>query len=75
MKITHKTLYLHKWNFVQEMIMNMLKTFISIYALFDEAFKNGDGSKFWGYFGTDTELICVECFNFVQFRVLLAYHL
>jgi hypothetical protein len=31
--------------------------------LFDEAFKYGDGAKFWGYVGTNAEQLRVEFCN------------
>jgi hypothetical protein len=41
--------------------------------LFDEAFKYGDGAKYWCYVGTNTEPPCVEVFNFVQCCILMNY--
>jgi hypothetical protein len=35
-------------------------SFIWIIILFDEAFKYGEGAKFWSYIGTKAEPLCVE---------------
>jgi hypothetical protein len=42
-----------------------------IIVLFDEAFKYGDGSKFWGYVGTNTEPHYVEFCSFVQYLMFV----
>jgi hypothetical protein len=43
MEITHESIYLDKWSFVQD----KPTTFIRIF-LFDEAFEYGNGAKFLG---------------------------
>jgi hypothetical protein len=35
-------------------------------VLFDEAFRYGDGAKFWDYFGTNAETLCIDFCNFVH---------
>jgi hypothetical protein len=47
--------------------------FYLYYYLFEEAFKYGDGATFWGYVGTNAELLCVEFCNFVQCHILVDY--
>jgi hypothetical protein len=46
--------------------MNMHTSLIWIIILFDEAFKHGDGAKFWGYVETNAEPLRVEFCNFVH---------
>jgi hypothetical protein len=50
--------------------MDMPTSFISI-ILFDEDFKYGNGTKFWGYAGTNTEPLFVKFCNFVQCLALV----
>jgi hypothetical protein len=47
--------------------------FILITDFFDSAFKYGDGAKFWGYVGTNVELLWIKFCNFVQWRALVNY--
>jgi len=54
-------------------IMDIPKSFIWMIILFDEAFKYGDGAKFWGYVGTNTEPLCVQFCNFVQCHIFVNY--
>jgi hypothetical protein len=37
--------------------MDMSTSFIWIIIFFDEAFKYGDGAKFWGYVVTNAEIL------------------
>jgi hypothetical protein len=46
--------------------MDIPKSFISIIILFHEAFKYGDGVKFWGYVGINIEPLSVELLNNVR---------
>jgi hypothetical protein len=46
-----------EWSLVQLRIMDTSTSFISIF-FFAEAFKNGNGSKFWSYIWTNTEPFC-----------------
>jgi hypothetical protein len=72
METTHKTLTLRqmKSDTVKD---NGHTSFIWMTALFDEAFKYGDGAKLWGYIGTNVESLCVELSNFVQFLTFVIY--
>jgi hypothetical protein len=50
------------------MIMDIFRSFIVIIIFFHEAFKYGDGAKFWGYVGTNAEFSdFVYCRNFVSY--------
>jgi hypothetical protein len=54
--------------------MDIPKSFISIIILFHEAFKYGDGVKFWGYVGINIEPLSVELLNNVRevYRLVLS---
>jgi hypothetical protein len=70
---THEPLYLDKWTLVYGEIMDITTSFIWVIILFDAVFKNGDGAKFWGYFGINAEPLCVELCNFVQCHIFVNY--
>jgi hypothetical protein len=63
MESTHKPLHLDEWSFVQQTIMYIPTSLISIIILFDEAFNYGNGAKVWGYVGENSEPFCVEFCN------------
>jgi hypothetical protein len=67
METAHEPLHLGKWILVQWNIMNISTSSILIYFLFNEAFKFGDGAKFWDYVGTNAKPLCVKFCNFVQY--------
>jgi hypothetical protein len=46
---------------------------MDIIILFDEAFKYGDGAKFICYIRTDTEPLCIEFCNVVQYHAFVYY--
>jgi hypothetical protein len=69
MEKTHELMHLGKWSFVHRKIMDIPTSFIWIIIFFDEAFEYGGISKFWGYVGTNAELLCVEFCNFGQFHI------
>jgi hypothetical protein len=48
-------------------------SFILIIIFFDGVFEYGGDSKFWGYVGTNTELLWVEFCNFVQSHMFVSY--
>jgi hypothetical protein len=73
METTRVPLDLDKWRLVPKKIMGTLTGFIWIIILFYEAFKYDDGSKFWGYVGTNTEPPCVEFCNFVHCCIVMKY--
>jgi hypothetical protein len=52
--------------------MEIPTSFTLVSVLFDKAFKY-DGVKFWGYAGTNAELLCVELCNFVLCHILVNY--
>jgi hypothetical protein len=67
---THKPLHLDivRWN-----IMDIPTSFIWIIIFFDGDFEYGVGSAFWGYVGTNAELLGVEFYNFVQCHIFASY--
>jgi hypothetical protein len=65
METTHEPLHLDKLSLVQWKIMNIPTSFIWI-IFFHAASEYGNGSKFWGYVGTNAEPFCVQFCNFVQ---------
>jgi hypothetical protein len=73
MHTTHETLHSDKWSLVYLKIMDIPTSFIWIVNLFNEAFKCGDGGKFWGYAGINAEPLCVELCNFVQCHAFVNY--
>jgi hypothetical protein len=60
---THEPLHSDKWTLVQEKIMEIPTSFISIIILFNAVFKYGDGAKFWVYVVINAEQLCVEFCN------------
>jgi hypothetical protein len=58
MKTINKLLHLDKRSLARLKIMDIPTSFIWIVILSDEAFKYDDGEEFWGYVGTDSELLC-----------------
>jgi hypothetical protein len=73
MERTHETLHLDKLRFVHWNVINIPTIFILTIIFFDLAFEYGSGSKFWGYVGTNDELLCVEFCNFEQCLTLVSY--
>jgi hypothetical protein len=55
---THEPLYLDLWSSVHWKIMDINTTFIWV-IFFDGDFKYGGGSTFWGYVGTNADLLCM----------------
>jgi hypothetical protein len=53
--------------------MDITISFIWIIILFEAVFKYGDGEKFWGYVGINTEPLSVEFCNFVQCHIFINY--
>jgi hypothetical protein len=70
---THEPLHLDKQNLVKLKIVDIPVSFIWIIDIFDGAFYYGGISKFWGYDGTNAELLCVECCNFGQCHIFVNY--
>jgi hypothetical protein len=66
METAHEPLHLDKWSLVQWKITDMPTSFIWIVVSFLEAFKYGDGAKFWSYVRTDAEPLCVELWFFAM---------
>jgi hypothetical protein len=52
--------------------MDIPTSFIWI-ILFDTVFKYDNGAKFLGYVGINTEPLCVEFCNFVQWNIFVNY--
>jgi hypothetical protein len=46
---------------------------ICIIIFFDGDFDCGSGSTFWGYVGTNAELLCVEFYNFLQCDMFVSH--
>jgi hypothetical protein len=53
--------------------MGISTRFIWIVILFDEIFKYGEDTKYWGYVETDIESLYVEFCNFVHCHIFQAY--
>jgi hypothetical protein len=64
MERSHEPLHLEKRSFVLWRIMDMPTSLIWIIVFFDRPFEYGGSSKLGGYFGTNTELLCIEFCNF-----------
>jgi hypothetical protein len=43
------------------------------FYLYYDTIKYGNGVKFLGYFGTNTELLCIEFCNFMQCHIFVNY--
>jgi hypothetical protein len=72
MERTHVLLHLDEVLFHSK-ILDIPTSFICIIILFDGAFEYGSISKLWGYVGTNTELLCAEFCNFVQYQIFVSY--
>jgi hypothetical protein len=59
METTHEAMYSVKWSLVHWNIMYITTSSVLIIMFFDEAFKHGDGAKFWGYVGKNAQPLCV----------------
>jgi hypothetical protein len=68
MQTTRELLHLGKLNLEHQKIMDIPTSFKWL-VLFDEAFKCGDGAKFWDYVGTNVEPLCMEFCKSVQCHV------
>jgi hypothetical protein len=66
METTHEPLHVDKRSYVQWKIMNITTSFIWIIISFDGAFEYDSALNFWGYVGTNAELLSVEFCNFVH---------
>jgi hypothetical protein len=59
MEKTRETLHPVKWSVVLQKIVDIPTSIILITVTLDEAFKCGDGAKFWGYIETNAGPRCV----------------
>jgi hypothetical protein len=67
MERTHKLLHLYEFLYIEwSWTWGLPTIFIWIIIVFAGDFEYGGVSTFWGYVGTNTELLCVEFCNFVQ---------
>jgi hypothetical protein len=72
---THDPLHLAKWSFVHWKMMDIHTSFIWIIIFFDGAFECGGDLTFWGYVGTNAEILFVEFCNFVPCHTFISYYL
>jgi hypothetical protein len=66
----HEVLHLVKGSFVCWKIMDIRTSFIRIIIFFDGAFQYDSGSTFWGYVGTNAELLFVKFCNICSIMYL-----
>jgi hypothetical protein len=60
MEKTHEALYLRKWSFGQQNIMDTPTNCNLIINFPNGPFKYADGETFWNYAGTNSYSLCVQ---------------